>query len=171
MQSLRSGAACASALLFAVTAEANAATAVQWKIEDGGNGHWYSAVTLPQQIPWDTAKADAESMTHLGETGFLATLTSQTEDDFVWQHLGTTLLRNHWLGGFQADGSPEPAGGWQWITGEFGITQTGRMANRTTWLGELKTAWSSLATAVAAPTTAGGMTSPIADTAFRVDIS
>ena len=23
-----------------------------------------------------------------------------------------------WLGGFQPEGSPEPAGGWQWVTGE-----------------------------------------------------
>jgi hypothetical protein len=74
MQSLRFCAACAAALLFAMQPEANATTVLQWKIEDGGNGHWYTAVTLPQQIPWDTAKADAEAMTHLGEAGYLATL-------------------------------------------------------------------------------------------------
>lgn len=49
-------------------------------------------------------------------SGHLATITSQDESDFINLHFYTN--ERYWLGGFQSAGSPEPDGGWQWITGE-----------------------------------------------------
>ncbi len=55
----------------------------------------------------------------MGQPGYLATVTSQAEQDALFALLGgVDALSHHWLGGFQPPGSPEPAGGWQWVTGE-----------------------------------------------------
>jgi hypothetical protein len=58
--------------------------------------------------------------------GHLATITSQAENDFVFQLVDDFQFWRFefdrgfgpWLGGFQPPGSPEPAGNWQWVTGE-----------------------------------------------------
>jgi hypothetical protein len=55
-------------------------------------------------------------MEHLGVQGYLATITSEAENTFVTTQLGNTS--GAWLGGEQLPDSPEPGGGWQWITGE-----------------------------------------------------
>lgn len=47
--------------------------------------------------------------------GHLATITSQGENDFITGHFWT---HDSFLGGYQPSGSQEPAGGWQWVTGE-----------------------------------------------------
>ena len=57
-------------------------------------------------------------MTHMGLPGYLATLTDQAENDFVYS-MGNPQW--HWVGGFQNLNSPtysEPSGGWEWVTGE-----------------------------------------------------
>jgi hypothetical protein len=57
-------------------------------------------------------------MTFQGATGHLATITEQSEHDFVFS-IGDPHYC--WIGGFQNTASPsyaEPAGGWEWITGE-----------------------------------------------------
>ncbi len=53
------------------------AQAVQWKQSEGGNGHWY--VGVPGLHHWTEAKPLAESV-----GGYLLTLTSQSEADWVW---------------------------------------------------------------------------------------
>ncbi|QDV05667.1 Lectin C-type domain protein [Planctomycetes bacterium Poly30] len=81
------------------------------------NGHYYARVASAG-ISWDQSRADAAAMTHMGLTGHLATLTSQQENDFVFALGG---VNNLWIGGFQNTASAsyaEPAGGWEWITGE-----------------------------------------------------
>ena len=91
---------------------------VQWMVEDGGNGHWYAAVHLPEETTWPNAR-DAASEIITG--AHLATCTSLEEDQFVFslvQDSGWPTRWGPWLGGFQPDGSPEPDGNWQWITGE-----------------------------------------------------
>lgn len=73
------------------------------------NGHYYQLFSTLRT--WDNARWAAEQM-----GGYLATITSPAENSFV-----TSLLPdgfNAWLGGFQPAGSPEPAGNWQWVTGE-----------------------------------------------------
>jgi hypothetical protein len=84
------------------------------------NGHYYEAFCA-ERISWETAKAEAESMTYMGIPGHLATVTSEEENTFLANfyemHCGDQY-RMFWLGGFQPPGSPEPDGNWQWVTGE-----------------------------------------------------
>ena len=84
------------------------------------NLHWYEVVSSLSAIDWFGADADANSLTFQGVQGHLATITSQGENDFVADNLlvGLGGVGGHWIGGFQPAGSPEPAGGWQWVTGE-----------------------------------------------------
>ncbi len=91
---------------------------VQWKVSDGGNGHFYQAILVSGGISWDGAKAAAEVA-----GGHLATIGSGEEDAFIFKLIGTHSAfwnggLGPWLGGFQSSGAPEPAGGWQWVTGE-----------------------------------------------------
>jgi hypothetical protein len=94
-----------------------------WPVEESGNGHAYQGVTMADVIPWTSAERAA---TLAG--GYLATITSQQENEFVfeligtdpacWRKLGDALYMGPWLGGYQPEGAPEPAGGWLWVTGE-----------------------------------------------------
>jgi hypothetical protein len=104
--------------------EALAQQAVQWRVEDGGNGHWYLGVSVGKDLSWFVAKHDAELT-----GGHLATVTSAAEDDFVWsiasshalwtevQGSGWTGAKGPWLGLFQSPGN-SPSEGWSWVTGE-----------------------------------------------------
>jgi hypothetical protein len=98
-------------------------SAVQWRVEDGGNGHWYRMVA-PGTIGWYEARSLA-----LGMGGDLASITSLEESEFVlmvtsdlsgWTPSGQ-LFVGPWLGGYQdhsASDYNEPAGGWRWVSGE-----------------------------------------------------
>ena len=94
--------------LFAASA-AHAQQAVQWKVSDGGNGHWY-ALTTPV-VNWSAAQARAADV-----GGHLATIASAEENAFA---AGVAIGENvAYIGAHQLPGSPEPFGGWTWITGE-----------------------------------------------------
>jgi len=66
----------------------------------------------------------------VAQGGYLATITSAEENAFVyglasanpsfWRLMlwGGDYALGPWLGGVQPPGSTEPAGGWQWVTGE-----------------------------------------------------
>jgi hypothetical protein len=82
------------------------------------NGHWYQEIAAEGGINWADARAAAETLTHEGLPGHLATVTSAEESQFIAANLGTALADHYRLGGFQPDGSPEPDGNWQWVTGE-----------------------------------------------------
>ena len=88
------------------------------------NGHWYQLVYRPGRISWDSAKTEAETMSHQGGPGSLVTLTSQAENDWVWHNAAppaeshAILSADVHIGAYQPPGSPEPAGGWTWVTGE-----------------------------------------------------
>jgi hypothetical protein len=107
---------------------------VEWAVADGGNGHWYdfrgrSLDGDPNSYTWETARIDA-----LSRGGYLATITSADEWSFLrssmydWvgpvdPHYNTCAACGYrsyqgFLGGYQEPGSPEPSGGWKWITGE-----------------------------------------------------
>jgi len=81
-----------------------------WTTASGGNGHSYELITSPTPLTWTQAR---DASVALG--GHLATLTSASENVFVWSIAGS---RNPWIGGYQMAGAQEPAGGWQWVTGE-----------------------------------------------------
>jgi hypothetical protein len=93
----------------------------EWPKSAGGNGHYYEAVLVPGGITWDDANAAAEA-----KGGHLATITSAAENQFVYNLVAgddrywifDSNAYGPWLGGYQPAGSPEPAGGWIWVTGE-----------------------------------------------------
>lgn len=85
------------------------------------NGHYYELYTFTSdwRLDWNQAKAFAESLQHLGGKGYLATVTNEQEDDFLWN---TLHAQGAFLGGF--DTSTQTNTGvwqhkeWQWVTGE-----------------------------------------------------
>ena len=86
------------------------------------NGHVYEVVFGPEPFPWDVAKDEAAKRTFGGRQEHLATITSQQENDFIFasfQEVGDGCC---WLGGHQPGDTPaqdpDPAAGWQWVTGE-----------------------------------------------------
>ena len=95
-------------------------------IEDGpvywpGNGHYYEAVDVPEGVTWEDA--DAAARAAWDGTGTLATITSPQKNEFVASlvtaaEFWTDVEYGPWLGGYQTPGSPEPGGGWEWLTGE-----------------------------------------------------
>ena len=106
-----------AASMMAVASQVVAQQAVEWKVSDGGNGHWYQWIKVPSGITWTQARDLC-----LSRAGHLATSTSFAENTFLFNlTLPTSAWQNRfgpWLGGFQAPNFPEPAGGWQWVTGE-----------------------------------------------------
>ncbi len=108
-----------SNLLLLFQASPALAASVQWP----ANGHWYEAVAVgPSGITWTDARAAAEA-----QGGYLASITSDAENLFVfnlvnsdafWHNSAAGTAVGPWLGGYQPPGSPEPAGNWQWDSGE-----------------------------------------------------
>jgi len=93
-------------------------------IHPDGSIHYYDPISTPSGINWNYAWDSA-----LGHGGYLATITSQTENDFVFSLINSDLywyqrpgsvqrLAGPWLGGTQDGGSPEPDSGWHWVTDE-----------------------------------------------------
>jgi len=83
------------------------------------NGNYYEVVF--EHLSWGAARIAAEATTFMGHQGHLVTLTDNAEDQFVYFTLAGSELGNAWLGAFQNMNSPtysEPAGGWEWVTGE-----------------------------------------------------
>jgi hypothetical protein len=106
----------AIALTLLASTAAHAQTAVQWKVADGGNGHWYQRIVIPGGITWTAARDQA---TVLG--GHLATISTAAENSFVFQSSGVSSWATRygpWLGGFQTPESVEPGVGWRWVTDE-----------------------------------------------------
>jgi hypothetical protein len=80
------------------------------------NGHYYDVINL--SINWADARAAAETLTFRGVPGHLVTIDSAAENLFITNTFGADAIHYHWIGGFQPPDSPEPDGGWSWITGE-----------------------------------------------------
>jgi hypothetical protein len=105
-------------VLFAVSG-ALGEELVQWRTEDGGNGHWYEGVYVGiNVIHWPDARDAAEA-----QGGYLVTIHSEPENDFVYDLVSdikfwTDGTNGPWLGGYQPPHSHEPDGNWQWVTGE-----------------------------------------------------
>lgn len=80
------------------------------------NGHAYKVVTTPG-INWTDARAAAEAQTFGGVSGYLATITSQAEHEFVL----TRINQDGWIGA--SDAAVE--GAWRWVTGPEGQMDSG----------------------------------------------
>lgn len=111
------------AFALALAAAPVAAAPVQWSVAEGGNGHWYDVVWDHGYVSWKDAAKKAGASSHLGQFGYLATITSAAEQLFLNgvnrayassspYHHGTYVAA--WLGG--TDRSHE--GAWEWVTGE-----------------------------------------------------
>ncbi|MBN2464300.1 aryl-sulfate sulfotransferase [candidate division WOR-3 bacterium] len=93
-----------------------------WRHPDGSI-HYYCAVADSHGVAWDAAADSAEKL-----GGYLVTLTSGSENDFVyglvdcehfWQKRpGLDVWAGPWLGARQRVGAAEPDSGWEWVTGE-----------------------------------------------------
>jgi len=88
----------------------NEQPAVQWKVEDGGNGHWYRVI---QATSFDGAMASASA-----HGAHLATATSAAENAKLTALLGTTSASRAHIGLMQPDNQTAVNVGWQWVTGE-----------------------------------------------------
>ena len=93
-----------AALLFALFPAAVLAQPVQW----AGNGNYYEFVS--SNVDWSTAFTAANASSHLGLSGYLATVTSAAENAFLTS-ISTQL---GWLGGSDAGG---PVNAWTWRNG------------------------------------------------------
>ena len=84
---------------------------VQWRVADGGNGHWYAAIENGANINW-IASRDAA----VARGGHLATIGSAGENAVV-SNLVIALGGNVFLGGYQIDPSASANVGWTWVDG------------------------------------------------------
>ncbi len=114
--------------IFQPPAPIHSVELTEWRADQGGNGHFYEAVESPAGITWDDAEAYA-----IAHTGYLATLTSSSENAFVFKLVddadfwldgpsGDSL--GPWLGGTQSPASTPPDNSWEWSHGEGLFTYT-----------------------------------------------
>ena len=97
------------------------ADAVQWTVEEGGNGHWYKAFLQNSPVlKWTEMQAEAQSM-----GGTLATPVTEAENNFIYDNLAWDPQ----LWAYTGNGAHGPALGgirtgpdilndWEWLTGE-----------------------------------------------------
>ena len=97
---------------LAIGSLAAAQNAVEWRVADGGNGHWYERIARNDQS-WTALRALCEA-----RGGHLVSITSAAESSMaVAVMAGQSCI----IGGFQdrkASNYLEPAGGWRWCTNE-----------------------------------------------------
>lgn len=108
-----------AAALFAagLVGQAAVAAPVQWTVASGGNDHYYEFVS--DLVTWDAALAGAAARTHLGMTGYLATLVDADENRFASATVAGGVLS--WISG--SDNGAE--GTWTWRAGpEAGLALT-----------------------------------------------
>jgi hypothetical protein len=113
-----------SVAVLALAATASASP-IQWRVEDGGNGHFYNVIGVSKGISWTDANDAAVAR---GSGWHLVTITSAEENAFVyglvagkpqfWSCCSDGNAQGPWLGATKAG-----AGAFQWVTGEaFGYT-------------------------------------------------
>jgi hypothetical protein len=87
-----------------------------------GTGHYYDRIDVVTN--WFEARTMAEGMVFMGAPGYLATLTSAQENQWVYSTFESGM-KDHWLGGFRGQGNDpdpwtpsQPLENWKWVTGE-----------------------------------------------------
>lgn len=121
-----------------------------------GNGHYYLAVdnsgevqdeALGDPVTWDEAKTAAHTFEKFGMEGYLATLTSEDENDFIAKY---TAAQDVWIGAARVGGDDSDCTAgqvWEWADGpEVGtnfFTQTTPGTGGGTPIGTEFNAWAS----------------------------
>jgi hypothetical protein len=99
---------------------------IQWTVAEGGNDHWYNLI-MPDSPQFSytrtEARSAADNMRWLGLPGYLATVTSPEEAEFLRDNFSNQLIDLHgvgdhskyaWIGLF----AQTPVAQFQWVTGE-----------------------------------------------------
>src|SRR5262245_14180600 len=107
MASIRRWLAAAAAALALCAGGASSRAAVEGVVYNSANGHWYKFVQA--NGTWGSAKTGAEGM----ENGYLASITSSEELQWILQNVGTGA-NSVWIGGHDS----VTEGMWQWLSGE-----------------------------------------------------
>jgi hypothetical protein len=100
----------------------------------GPNGHYYKVVQEPNLL-WDDARIKAAESTFNNVHGYLATITSAAEDNFIdslRSGIRTNLLV--WVGGSQETNAVSSTNGWSWINGEGPIAGQDGGATYANWI-------------------------------------
>ncbi|SDK47618.1 VPLPA-CTERM sorting domain-containing protein [Aliiruegeria lutimaris] len=97
---------CLALSLFAVSALPCNGAVVQCTAEDGGNDHWYEYIYA--WVTHEDSQDLAAASTYDDMTGYLVTITSQEEQDFV-DSLATAS--------YQVGGGQNADGNWGWLDG------------------------------------------------------
>jgi hypothetical protein len=93
----------------------NVSVGVAAVIQNPTNGHYYQLVEVEEPgMDWSEARDAAATMVYNGMPGYLATVTSQQEEDFIISNFPEIYPQYVWLGA--SDEANE--GDWKWITGE-----------------------------------------------------
>ena len=110
-------------------ASAQCATKLVVKEADPTIGNWqqfgdnyYRLHSCP--TTWESARFFLKENECAGD---LATPLSAEENNFLVESFGGF---RHWLGGYQPEGSTEPAGGWTWVNGDIAFGYTNWANNR-----------------------------------------
>lgn len=115
---------CASATALAVallvlTCLTVFAAPVQWRVEDGGNNHFYDIVL--KDIDYQSARAEAASLSFLSVPGYLATPAMSDEAIFIWNNVTVPATQENlvfWLGAEVALEHFGDVSEYYWVTGE-----------------------------------------------------
>jgi hypothetical protein len=87
---------------------------------EGPNGHFYQVVLEPSLL-WEEARDHAAALTFNGVHGYLATIISAEEDQFIEnlrQQAAPGGYGALWVGGSQVGTGTLPTDGWYWVNGE-----------------------------------------------------
>ncbi|MDH5163537.1 S-layer homology domain-containing protein [Heyndrickxia oleronia] len=96
------------------------------------NGHFYEYINKNATITWFDAKKEAEEKNYFGREGYLVTITSENENNFVKDK----TLGLGWIGAKDIERNPEnnpdpsatypkKTGDWRWVTGPEGLEEGG----------------------------------------------
>lgn len=103
--------------LMAVTAPVLGAVPVL----DGVTGHLYDAVAPVGGINWTDAREAAEALSSGSCQGYLASITSAEENEFIWSNFPAVapfIGNGYWIGGYQPEDASSADADWTWVSGE-----------------------------------------------------